>query len=171
MKAISYNMKPQDIVILLKLISLENEMWQQKPLAESLKMSQSEISECVARCKYSGLMDSSGKKVMRNALFNFLESGIAYVYPQRPGTVVRGIATAHSAEPLSKSIASQEIYVWPYAKGKVKGHSIAPLYVTVPDAALADAKLYELLALTDALRAGKVREKQGAIAELKKRFF
>ncbi len=130
MKATSYNMKPQDIVILLKLISLENEMWQQKPLAEALKMSQSEISECVARCKYSGLIDSSGKKVIRNALMNFLEWGITYVYPQQPGAVVRGMATAHSAAPLSRSIVSREIYVWPYAKGKVKGHSIAPFLIS-----------------------------------------
>jgi hypothetical protein len=80
---------------------------------------------------------------------------------------VRGLPTAHSAEPLKNEILSDETYVWPSAKGKVRGHGIEPLYRSVPEAALKDFKLYELLALVDALRVGKAREKELAIAHLK----
>ena len=45
-----------------------------------------------------------------------------------------------------------------------------PLYPTVPEAALRDEKLYELLALVDALRVGRVREREIAITALKNRF-
>lgn len=47
-------MKPQDIVLLLKIISINTDLWEQKPIAESLEMSQSEVSESVARSKYAG---------------------------------------------------------------------------------------------------------------------
>ena len=162
-------MKPQDIVILLKIIALDNDGWQQKPLADSIGMSQSEVSQSVARSQYGGLLFGNGKQVMKSAFLEFLQHGICYVFPQKPGAVVRGIATAHAASPLKESIDSNESYVWPYAKGNQRGHGIIPLYSSVPEAALKDPKLYELLALTDALRVGKARERAMAVEELKKR--
>ncbi|MEZ4892559.1 MAG: hypothetical protein R3A50_11765 [Saprospiraceae bacterium] len=169
MRQIQYNMKPQDVVILLKIIALGNDSWQQLPLAQALKMSQSEVSQSVARSKYAGLLDDRGKKVMRQALMSFLEYGLAVVFPAKPGAVVRGMPTAHSAPPLNKEISSDEAYVWTYAKGNVRGHGISPLYPSAPQAAEGDEKLYELLALIDALRVGRVREKSMAINELKSR--
>jgi hypothetical protein len=59
--------------------------------------------------------------------------------------------------------------VWPYADGPVRGYSFAPLHKNVPQAALEDSKLYELLALVDALRDGRAREREMAGRELKKR--
>ena len=162
-------MKSQDILLLLKIVCLNNESWNQKPVAESLGLSQSEVSESVARCKYAGLIDPKGKKVMKLALLEFLQFGLRYVFPQKPGAVVRGIPTSHSAAPLKDKIESTEHYVWPYAKGTVRGHSIIPLYPSVPEAALKDAKLYELLVLVDALRVGRAREKELAIIEIKTR--
>jgi len=132
-------------------------------------LSQSEVSESVARSKYAGLLDPKGKKVMKLALMEFLQYGIRYVFPQKPGPVVRGIPTSHSASPLKEEIQSTENYVWPYAKGTVRGHSIIPLYVSVPEAVFKDEILYELLALVDALRVGRAREKEIAVVELKKR--
>jgi DNA-binding Lrp family transcriptional regulator len=162
-------MKPQDILLLLKVICLKNAEWTQLPISEALGMSQSEVSEAVKRCKYTGLLDVDGKKVMRLALMEFLEYGIRYVYPQKPGPIVRGVPTAHSAPPLNSTIVSTEDYVWPYAKGTVRGQSILPLYSSVPSAALRDPALYELLAMVDALRVGRSRERSLALAELKKR--
>ncbi len=162
-------MKPQDIVVLLKIIALGNDNWQQIPLAQSLRMSQSEVSQSVARSKYAGLLDHSGKRVMRLALMDFLQYGIAVVFPVKPGSVVRGLPTAHSAAPLNEVISSGEHYVWPFATGQVRGQAIVPLYKSAPQAALEDQNLYALLALTDALRAGKAREKNLAIEELKSR--
>ncbi len=169
MKAQTISMKPQDILLLLKIISMEDENWNQKPTAEALNMSQSEVSESVARSKYAGLLGPKGKKVMRLALMDFLEKGIRYVFPQHPGAVVRGMPTSHSAPPLNQEIQSTEHYVWPSGKGSVRGHGIAPIYPSVVEAALNDTKLYELLALVDALRVGRARERAIATKELRKR--
>lgn len=162
-------MSPHDIVILLKIVSYGNESWFQKPLADALGISQSEISKSLNRSKYAGLLAPNGKTVMRMALLEFLQFGLRYVFPIKPGPVVRGVPTSHSASPLKDDIQSSEAYVWAYGKGSVRGHSILPLYPSVPEAALKDAKLYELLALVDALRVGRAREKELAIKELKKR--
>src|SRR5690606_16382469 len=95
MKTTTYQMKHQDIVVLLKIVALNTDNWQQKPLAESLGMSQSEVSQSVARSQYAGLLFGNGKQVMKSALMEFLEHGLAYIFPQKPGPVVRGIVTAH----------------------------------------------------------------------------
>ena len=41
-----------------------------------------------------------------------------------------------------------------------RGQSIEPLYPSVPETVLKDEKLYELLAITDAIRVGRTREKK-----------
>lgn len=170
MKTQNNQLKPQDVLLLLKIISEGNANWNQKPMAEALGLSQSEVSESVARSKYSGLLDPKGKTVMKMALMEFLQFGLRYVFPQKPGPVVRGVPTSHSVSPLKEEIKSEEAYVWPYGKGRVRGHSIIPLYPSVPEAALKDEELHQLLALTDALRIGRAREKEMAVLELKKRF-
>src|SRR5690606_14455537 len=119
--------------------------WNQKPLAESLAMSQSEISKSVARSRYAGLLDPSGKNVRKLALLDFLKYGIAVVFPQQPGAVVRGIPTAHSAPPLNKTIQSSGHYVCPSGKGTLRGQSIVPLYPSVVEAVQKDKELHELL--------------------------
>jgi len=48
--------------------------------------------------------------------------------------------------------------------------SFSPLYRSVPSAAKKDPKLYEWLALVDAIRGGRVREKQKALQLVKEKF-
>jgi hypothetical protein len=50
-----------------------------------------------------------------------------------------------------------------------RGHEFTPLYKTVPSAALKDKELYALLAIIDAIRDGRARERDLAIKELMKR--
>lgn len=169
MNKVKVGMKPQDVVVLLKIITYGNKPWKQIPLAEALKMSQSEISQSLARSRFAGLLDIKGKEVMRNTFMDFLEFGLSVVFPAKPGPVVRGVPTAHSAPPLSSQIITNEVFVWPYSKGYSRGRSIEPLYDTVPQAALGDEELYSLLALCDALRVGKKRENQIALNELRRR--
>lgn len=169
MKTHQPTMSPLDVVVLFKIVSIGNQPWNQKPLAEELRMSQSEISKSIARSKYAGLLGPNGKKVRKLALIDFLQFGIAYVFPQHPGALVRGIPTAHSAPPLNHTIQSAEHYVWPSGKGKLRGQSIIPLYPSVIDAVQNDEKLHELLALVDAIRVGRARERELAIKELKQR--
>jgi hypothetical protein len=58
--------------------------------------------------------------------------------------------------------------VWPYAEGKVRGISITPLYKGAPKAALLDSRFYGVLALSDAIRSGRARERNLAIELLEK---
>ena len=81
-------MKPHDVVVLLKINATDNQDWLQVTLAQSLKMSQSEISQAVARARYSGLMDENGKDVMRQSFMDFLQYGLSVVFPARPGAIV-----------------------------------------------------------------------------------
>lgn len=162
-------MSPIDILILLKIVCQGNKMWYQHSLANELFISQSEISKSIKRSQYAKLIDQKGKKVMRQGLMDFLQYGIRYVFPQQPGPVVRGIPTAHSISPLNLEIQSDESYVWPSAVGQMRGHSIIPLYPSVVKAVQHDESLYELLALIDALRVGRVREQNLAVDFLRQR--
>ena len=170
MKAQQQIISPQDIVILLKIIALRDNDWVQNTLAESLHISQSEVSKSLVRSKFAGLLDVTGKKVSRLALMEFLQYGIKYVFPQQPGALVREVPTAHSASPLNAVIQSDEHYVWPSATGSIRGQSIQPLYTSLVIAIRQDAALYELLALIDAVRVGRAREKEIAVQELKNAF-
>ena len=169
MKVQQQIMSPQDIVILLKIITYNNQPWYQVPLANQLFISQSEISKSLVRSKYAGLLDADGKQVFKLALLDFLQYGIRYVFPQQPGVMVRGIPTAHSTKPLSELIQSDEHYVWPSALGTMRGYSVVPLYKSVIKAVQHDAQLHELLALVDVIRIGRAREVELAVDELKKR--
>ncbi|MEZ5010066.1 MAG: hypothetical protein R2728_00700 [Chitinophagales bacterium] len=169
MKNKTHSMRPQDIVVLLKILILEDKAWTQVSLANALFMSQSEISESLSRSKYARLLYNKSKQVSRQALMDLLQYGLPYMFPQQLGAVVRGIPTAHSTLPLSEHIQSSEAYVWPYAKGYVRGQAIQPLYPSVIQAVELDSELYENLALIDAIRVGKVREKNLAIEILKQR--
>jgi len=162
-------MRPQDIVVLLKIAAKGKESWLMKDLSYELGISASEISESLNRSVVAGLISYNKKDLMRLNLIDFLSYGLRFVYPEQPGALVRGMATAHAAPPLNKIIVSQEPYVWPYGKGKVRGQAITPLHPKVPEAALKDENFYILMALVDTLRVGKAREKEMAINELKQR--
>ncbi|HAH30791.1 MAG TPA: hypothetical protein DCL44_00575 [Elusimicrobia bacterium] len=164
--------KPQDIAVLLKLVALSDKKWRHVDLAAALGLSQTEISFSLNRSRTVGFLDSAKKKVMKAALLEFLIHGLKYAFPARPGPVSRGMPTAHSAAPLASRIVSTEadMYVWPSDKGKARGQTIEPLYNNAPLAAEKDTELYELLALADAIRAGRAREQALAIRELETRF-
>jgi len=162
-------MRPQDIVILLKIISGKNDGWRNIDIANSLMISPSEVTEALNRCKIAGLIDSKKRIINANSLKEFLIYGLKYVFPVEPGGLVRGIATAHSAYPINQQISSNETYVWPYAKGDQRGQAIEPLYKTIPVIVQQDNLLYELLVIIDTFRVGRVRETKIAIDELEKR--
>ena len=163
-------MRPQDIVVLLKIVSMQEKEWRNIDIANNLKISPSEVSEALNRCRIAKLIDGHKKRVNVNSFKEFLIFGLKYVFPVVPGSVVRGVPTSHSALPISEHISQGgDIYVWPYAKGIMRGQAIEPLYKTIPEVVQKDNSLYELLAIADTLRVGKAREIKIAIEELEKR--
>lgn len=164
-------LKPQDILILLKVVTYGDEPFAMKDLAASLHISPSEVTLALERCKNSGLIDANKQRVQKLSLFEFLVYGLKYVFPVQLGRKVRGVLTAYSASPIKEQIVAgkDDVVVWPYSKGNSRGHSVIPLYKTIPEAVLADEKLYELLAIVECLRLGRRREVEIATDELKKR--
>ena len=159
-------MRPQDIVILLKIVSVGKVPWKYRDLSNSLKISISEISESIRRSEQAGLI--VGKKVLKNSLLEFVQYGLRYVFPQRPGAVAIGMPTAHSHPYFKDKIISSNYYVWPTPSGIVRGASIEPLFKGVLDGAAEDEMFYLLMASVDIMRVGRVREKELAIEVLKK---
>jgi hypothetical protein len=177
-------MRPQDVVILLKIIAAIHEEQQDeaddlqpviqniqnKSIAKSLHISEAEVSESLRRSAYAGLLlDLKQKEINQRALLDFILYGLKYVFPTQPGALVRGVPTAQSAPPLKDRIISNENYVWESAEGTMRGQMIEPLYPTIPNIVNQDSTLYELLTLVDAIRTGSARTVNIASEELKKR--
>ena len=153
-------LRPQDVALLLKLVAYPHRAWLGKDLAQSLHLSASEVSEALARCRFSRLLaaDPQAWHVQRHALLDFLCYGLPYAFAVQPGAPARGLATGASAPPLAQTFGPEPAYVWPGALGSQWGIAVEPLYPQAPAAAQQDAQLYALLALTDALRLGRPRE-------------
>jgi len=164
-------LKPQDILVALKLLpSTPSVRGSYAALAVSLGLSASEAHAAVKRAIRSGLLLPSPVRpeylaeirVSRPALAELLCYGVRYFLPPEMGGLCLGIPTADSAPPLSRQLlpSSALPYVWPSARGTVRGVALAPLYPSAPEAALRDPVLGEWLALTDALRlaTGRVAE-------------
>lgn len=185
-------MKSQDLLLLLKLVSLSRQEaspfagrdsvaamaplaacaaaeagqdpYSVRALEESTGISKSEVSGGLRRCQENGLLKAGRQtgrpQVNTRGLFEFLAHGVRYVFPARPGPLVRGLPTAHAAPVLADRLlsAGEHIYVWEDAEGSELGQRIEPLFRTVPMAARRDPELYALLALVDAIRLGQPRE-------------
>lgn len=196
-------MKSQDILLLLKLVSLEQrqrdlsdiskssndarqipdwqgwqfetvaplsasiagaDMFSMRALEDSTGISKSEVSGALKRCYDVGLAKPERKtgtpRANTKALYEFIVYGLKYVFPARPGAMVRGIPTAHAAPVLAGKLLSggEFICVWEDAHGKSQGQAVPPLFRTVPKAVRQDADLYAMLALVDAIRLGAERE-------------
>ena len=100
-------------------------------------------------------------------LAEFALHGAKYAFPAVKLPLVAGVPTSHSAPAFAGVFAPGSTdFVWPHPNGTVRGVGIEPLHPAVPFAAMQDAKLYELLALFDALRVGKARERDMALERL-----
>ena len=171
MSSAQSSLRPQDIVILLRILTWPADtVWRHLDIARDLGLSQAEISLSLERCRRAQFLSEDKKTVFRNNLLEFIIHWLKYVYPgQMSGSMVSGVPTAHSASPLKEHIVSEVAYVWPSAEGTVRGTGIIPFSNTVLNGARCDARLYEMLALIEALRVGRARERNMAADELKQR--
>src|ERR1700688_463596 len=183
---LTMNLSPQDVVVALKLLAAGPKRWTYAQLGEDLALSAAQVFRCVSRAEAVRLLEAVFRTVPpppgsnsqdrplvlsrpnRARLKEFLIHGIRYAFPVHRGGLVRGIPTAHAAPPLNQQLAESfdPPPVWPDASGSVRGLEFSPLYKNVPAAASRDPKLYELLALVDAIRDGRAREREIAIREL-----
>jgi hypothetical protein len=183
-------LKPQDIVILLKILSTKilsqdnYETLPQNRLATLLCMSASEVNAGIKRLILSGLLspvisNDRMKKVVymsnKKACEECLISGVKYFFPVKLGAYSRGIATSYAAPILEEQLilGDDPIPVWPYGDGDKRGLALEPLYSSVPKslAQFPDQLFYELLVLVDAIRSGRARERNIATQLLKEKLY
>ena len=165
-------LKTQDILVLLKLVTERDESWTYSQLAAELDLSSSQVHAAVRRIIRSDLaLDENGHiRVHTRNLEEFLLYALRYLSVPERGPTGRGMATLTSAPPLAAMFVNDgEPIVWPDPSGDTRGESLKPIHKSAPAAARRDPELYELLVISDALRAGRARERQAAAKELKKR--
>lgn len=167
-------LKPQDLVVLLRLALEPGAAPTYAALASELGLTASEIHAGLERATIAQLArkDKAGKpSVVRDALKLFVEHGARYAFPAIHGSATRGIPTGYAAPPLKDKIVqpNEPPPVWPHKNGTVRGVAFYPLYPSVPEAAGRNPALYELLVLFDAIRGGSARERALALELLGER--
>ena len=152
-------LKPQDVVLVIKLLCKGNGNWSQASLAAELVMSASEVNAGLKRLDKCGFIElhKDGRRwqVIKPALKEFLLHGIAYIFPAQKGKPTTGVVTAYGHDVLAPYFSADLhaiLPVWPARQAKVKGFTLEPLYSTVPKACKIDPLLHEWLALVDCLR-------------------
>lgn len=175
-------LKPQDVVLALKMLASDFNPWSYAKLGKELGMSASHVFESVARAEAARLIPYFPSSPMRRSRFpevnrgnlkEFLIHGVKYAFPAVRGGPTRGIPTAEAAAPLNQYFPESFPLppVWPSSDDdprSTRGLEFSPLYKNVVMASR-DSKLYELLALLDAIREGRAREREIAIRELTSR--
>lgn len=168
------SLRPQDVVVLLRLALDRQTSPGYATLAAELCMTASEAHAAVERAVAAGLArkEAGRPRVLMEPLRQFVQHGLRYSFPATRGEVTRGMPTGYAAPPLVSQIVqpNEPVPVWPFKSGTVRGVALYPLYPTVPDAASRDPALYEVLALVDAVRAGSMRERAIALTELDRRW-
>lgn len=163
-------LKAQDVMVAIRLALPAERPSTYPELSTNLRLSASEAHSSLQRAANCGLVDSSTRRARRAALLEFLVHGVRYVFPAVLGAVTRGVPTSYAAPPLNRTIVAGELPpVWPHPEGNVRGQGLLPIYRSVPDAALRDPVFHEWMALVDAVRAGRARERELAISILRER--
>lgn len=166
-------LKPQDILFLLKLVATGDKAWSYNGLAAELGMSASEVHAAANRAVRAGLAIKQGASTRPHVgnLTEFLVHGVRYVFVPERGELCTGLPTAFAARSFSPRLYANEVStpVWPDPEGSVRGVAFSPLYKSAPFAAKVDPLLYELLALVDAVRGGSASERELARNKLAQR--
>lgn len=167
-------LKPQDLFVLLVLLSGGGEFQNYHALSMQTGLSISALHAGLKRAVLSGLLLKDGDRyvLLKPQLKEFLFYGAKYAFPPHWGSLSRGVPTSYAAAPLNTIIApsAEAVPVWPYAGGEVRGMALMPLYPSVPEAAIRDSGIHAILSLFDALRVGQARERNAAKELLEKYF-
>lgn len=159
-------LKPQDLYVLLALLSRENASAGYAELAEQTGLAVSAVHGALKRAAAARLAMFEARRpvLLKPQLQEFVMHGAKYAFAPVWGTLTRGVPTAYGAAPLNSVIApsGDPVPVWPHAAGMARGLSLAPLYPSAAEAALRDSRLYAVLALFDAIRSGQARERDAA---------
>ena len=168
-------LKPQDLLVTLKLLAGRGKPWTYPTLADSLGMSASEVHAAVKRAQVVRFLRQEAplsQEPNTLAVREFLIHGAKYAFPGQFGPWGCGIPTSHSISPILEEHGSTKdsvALVWAHPDGTVNGHTVNPLYRSAPLAALRDPILHGWLAMLDAIRIGCPRERDIAVRIISER--
>ncbi len=160
-------LKPLDVVVSVKAAVMDEPRWTIAQMAEHLGVADSQVFRAARSAATAGLLvadpgaSRAGYSPNRAALLELLIHGLKYMAVPTRGQLTRGVPTAHAAPILAgRLVAGDEPPpVWPHATGKVRGESFEPLHRCVPGAALQDDRFYAAMAVIDAIRGGRARDR------------
>ena len=141
-----------------------------RSLELDLGLSKSAVANSLHHLAELGLVKNARRSHRINKLLlrDCLEHGIRWIAPARVGDYELGLPTAHAAEPLKgKLTGDEDVLVIPLPHGPVRGRSVSPLHPLAPRVAERDPNFHRLLAVVDALRIGRARDRQIAATELR----
>lgn len=163
-------LRPPDIVVLLALLREGDVPWTVRSLAERLHMPLAAVQRSLARLGETPAFDAASRRASAGASDELIAHALPFVVPASLGASVRGIPTAWGAAPLADEIApGEDSPVWPDRRGTARGPALAPLHACALALAREDREMYEALALVDALRVGRARERKLALGHLRAR--
>jgi hypothetical protein len=168
----SHPLQPVDVLVAVKLAAHPEAQPSVRQLGQELGLSKSAVAYSLRRLGELHLVvDIDGhRRINKIALSECLEHAVRWIAPARVGDYELGLPTAHASTVLAAKFAGDEDpVVMPLAHGPVRGRAVTPLHPLAPAAAARDAKLHELLALVDAFRVGRARDRQVAAVELRAR--
>lgn len=152
---------PFDLVVALRLTAPAGTLGQ---MAEELGVVPSQVHAAIGRLEAAGLVRPGARATNTRALVELLVHGVRYVFPATKGPITSGIPTAYSAPPLSADVDAPDVVVWPAPMhpAAVQGFGVAPLYPAAPALIERSPAMYQLLAITDALRLSDPRARVSA---------
>ena len=112
---------PQDVVVLVKLLSYADRRSSLARMAADLLLSGSQVHAALNRLAAARLIlkDARRSRLNKGAAEEFLVHGAKYMFPAIRGGVTRGMLTSYAAPPLDRQISSGPDLppVWPFAMG------------------------------------------------------
>lgn len=161
-------LRPFDIPVALRLIEAPGQTF--TDLHTSLGISLSTAHTSVERLRKTKLLYADQRRINHTAFLEFLEHGIRYAFPAELGHLTTGVPTGYSGPILSHDFVAAQPIVWPDPKGTVVGQSLIPLFPQAHELPARCPWTYEMLTLIDAIRMGRIRERDAAMKYLRMYF-
>jgi hypothetical protein len=159
-----------DLFVLLKLAASDDASASVRNLAAELGISKSAVALSLKRLDDLELTkgEPPNRRVNKLAARDLLEHAARWIAPAKAGDWELGLPTAHSEPHLAARFRGDaDPVVLPLPHGPLRGRAIPPLHPQAPAAAARDPRLHRLLAIVDALRIGRAREREIAASELR----
>jgi hypothetical protein len=159
-------LRPLDLVVALKLHSMEGSRRTYQRLAEELGISVSQAHKAVRRAAEARVLGGASRledRALRTRpVLPFLTDGVRFVFFPTFGPEARGVVTGTAGLSGETELVGGKQLVWPAAWASDWGMALEPLDKCVPRAAQADGPFRRSLVLIDLVRVGGTREREVA---------